>query len=246
MYTFPNNKKYIGKTCKTLSSRQGNNFKRYKSCTLLWNAIQKYGIDSIKQEILFEKDTTEIESCNVERYYIELYKTNANKYNNPSFGYNLTAGGEGLKDWIPTPERYQKLCEQLKINAIKNTGKKRTEESKQKMRNAKLGKKRGPLSEDHKKKISLANSKEKMTEETHIRRSESKKKKIIVTNNETNETELFSSIEEVSKKFSVSSSTVSRWCNKTRNPSINFTFNYYIPPTTTEREDILNKDDATV
>lgn len=246
MYTFPNNKRYIGKTCKSLISRQGNNFKRYKSCTLLWNAIQKYGIESIHQEILFEKDTTTKESCEIEQYYIEFYKTNANKYNNPSFGYNLTSGGDGLKDWKPSPERYQQLCEQLKLNAIKNTGSKRSEESKEKMRQAKLGKTRGSMPESQRKKISIANSRENMSEETRICRSESKKKKVVVTNNETGENKIYPSLYDVSIEFSVAITTVSRWCNKTRNPTINFTFNYYIPPTTTEREDTTHIGEATV
>lgn len=226
-YTFPNNKKYIGKTCRTLNKRQGNNFIRYKKCRLLWNAIQKYGIDSIKQEILFEKDTSSSEVCEIEKYFIELYKTNVNKYNNPSYGYNLTGGGDGLVGWKPTTERYQQLCKQLKEVTIKNIGSKRTEESKQKMREAKIGKKLNPLSEEHKRKISLANSKENMTEETRIRRSESKKKKIIATNKETNESEVFSSLEEASKRFNVRESSISRWCRKTRNPTVNFTFDYY-------------------
>lgn len=245
MYTFPNNKKYIGKTCRGLNGRQGVAFKRYKNCTLLWNAIQKYGFQSIKQDVLFEKDTYTKDACAMEMYYIELYKTNANKYKNPTFGYNLTAGGDGLTDWKPSPERYKKLCEQLKRNEANKIAAIKSDEIRQKMRLAKLGKKRNPLTEEHKRKISIANSKENMSIETQIRRSESKKKKVLVTNNETKEQMIFHSLEEVSEKFSVKCSSVTRWCKKIRNPSVNFTFDYYIPPSTTEREDLLIED-ATV
>ena len=54
MYTFPNGKRYVGKTKRTLAQRQGAEFKGYRHCTLLWNAIQKYGVENIKQEVLFE------------------------------------------------------------------------------------------------------------------------------------------------------------------------------------------------
>lgn len=238
MYTFPNNKKYIGKTCRRLSERQGLKFKRYKRCTLLWGAIQKYGYEAIKQEILFDQEATTKEVCELEKYYIEFYKTNANKYKNPAFGYNLTAGGDGLADWKPSPERYNKLCEQLAVIAENRRNKKVSKEARLKMRLAKLGKKHGPLSEEHKRKISIANSRENMSMETHIRRSESKKKKVLVINKETDERTIYNSIEEVSKVFSVRCSAVSRWCNKTRNPSVNYIFDYYVPPTTTEREDL--------
>lgn len=245
MYTFPNNKKYIGKTCRSLVSRQGLGFKRYQNCTLLWNAIQKYGYQAIKQEILFEKDTTAKEACDVEMYYIEFYKTNSNKYNNPTYGYNLTAGGDGLSEWTPSPERYKKLCEQLKQQEDKKLKAIKSEVVRNKMRLAKLGKKRPSMTEETKRKISFANSKENMSEATRIRRSESKKKKVLVTNNATGEKVIYHSLEEVCEQFSVRCSSVTRWCKKIRNPSVNFTFDYYIPPTTTEREDLL-LEDATV
>lgn len=245
MYIFPNDKRYIGKTCRQLSKRQGANFKRYKRCTLLWNAIQKYGCENIKQVILFENETTNKEACNIEMFFIEFFKTNVNKYNNPNYGYNLTSGGDGVSDWKPSPKRYKELCEHLKKYEAQKIQAIKSEDARNKMRLAKLGKKRQPLSEEHKKKIAFANSKENMSEENHIRRSESKKKKVLVTNNETGEKLVFNSLEDVSEKFSVRCSSVTRWCKKLRNPSINYTFEYYVPPTTTEREDLLIED-ATV
>lgn len=238
MYTFPNGKRYIGKTRRSLKRRQGPGFKYYENSRLLWDAIQEYGCESIQQDILVEGDLTEEMSGELEEHFIEKYKTNANKYNDPSYGYNLTSGGLGLKDWTPTPERYTQLCEQLKINSLNAIGSTRSEESRGKMRQAKLGKKLGPMSEERKQKISKANSRENMSEETRKRRSESKKKKVAVTNNKTGEVEIFDSLTTISDKFSVGSSTVTRWCKKTREPSVDYTFDYYKPPATTEREDL--------
>ena len=65
--------------------------------------------------------------------------------------------------------------------------------------------------EETKRKISFANSKENMSEATHIRRSESKKKKVLVTNNATGEKVIYHSLEEVCEQFSVRCSSVTRW-----------------------------------
>lgn len=94
MYTFPNGKRYVGKTSRTLRIRQGHNWENYDECPALFNAIQKYGIKNIKQEILVEGLMTKDESSEIEKYYIALYKTNCNRYRNPEYGYNLTDGGD--------------------------------------------------------------------------------------------------------------------------------------------------------
>jgi len=94
MYTFPNGKRYVGKTSRTLRIRQGHNWENYDECPALFNAIHKYGIENIKQEILVEGMMTKDESSEIEKYYIALYKTNCNRYRNPEYGYNLTDGGD--------------------------------------------------------------------------------------------------------------------------------------------------------
>jgi len=58
-----------------------------------------------------------------------------------------------------------------------------TEETRRKMSEAKKGVKRGPLSEEIKKKIGKANSLENISEETRKRKSEGHKKKVLVTDN---------------------------------------------------------------
>lgn len=226
MYTFPNGKRYIGKTMRRLSERQGSNFKRYESCTALKNAIQKYGIENIDQRVLFENDMPDEYASRLEQTCILLFKANCNKFNKPKYGYNLTDGGDGLLGWHPDEKRLQVLREQMRKFREQNIGSHPSEETRRKQSEAKKGKPGHALSEETKKKISIANSKENMTEETHIRRSNSKKKKIIATHCETKEVIIFNSGEDVAKYFDVASSTVTRWCKKQRKPSVDYIFDY--------------------
>lgn len=226
MYTFPNGKRYIGKTKRTLSERQGYNFTRYDSCTVLWNAIQKYGIENIQQEVLFENDMTDEYASRLEQICILLFKANCNKFSNPKFGYNLTDGGDGLIGWHPDEERLKVLRAQMYEFAEKRKGTHPSEETRKKLSNAKKGKKRGPMLESTKQKISKSNSRENMSEETRIRRSKSKKKQVVITHRETEEKIIFNSCEEASEYFHVSCATISRWCKNLRNPSVNYNFDY--------------------
>ena len=110
MYTFPNGKRYIGKTSRELCERQGSsNFADYRGNTLLWKAIKKYGSDSIKQDILVEDYMSDEQASIYEVQYIAEYKTNYCRYKNPSYGYNMTDGGEGAMGFIHTDEEKQKM-----------------------------------------------------------------------------------------------------------------------------------------
>lgn len=92
-----NNKVYIGITSKTLEyrksrhyidARQGKNYHFY-------SALLKYNkTDFIWEELLCSKDRKEI--LKQEQYFIKLYKSN-----NKEFGYNSTAGGEGVFGIVP-------------------------------------------------------------------------------------------------------------------------------------------------
>ena len=96
MYTFPNGKRYIGKTSSTLKDRQGgSNWSGYKHCSVLMRAVKKYGVENIIQEILFESFMTDEYAARLESICILLFKANCLKFSNPSYGYNMTDGGEG-------------------------------------------------------------------------------------------------------------------------------------------------------
>ena len=85
-HTTPNNKVYIGITGRSIERRwQGG--KNYKSSTYFYNAINKYGWDNIKHEILYINLSKE-EAEKIEIELIAKYKSNNNKY-----GYNIQTGG---------------------------------------------------------------------------------------------------------------------------------------------------------
>lgn len=168
-----NGKMYIGQTWYELSIRS-NAGNGYKGCTLLWNAIKKYGWQNFRYEFITFCGTQEISNY-LENFFIEKYKSNNRKY-----GYNLRNGGshgkhseetkekmslakkgkpspkKGKLGKIPSLETRQKLAIALKGN--KNSlGKKTTETTKKKLSIAMKGKKNRlgvKSSEETKQKIS--------------------------------------------------------------------------------------------
>lgn len=88
MHTSPSGKVYIGITCRPASVRWKSDGSGYKGHSYFWNAIQKYGWENFKHEILL-CGLSRAEASEKEREYIALYRSN-----DESFGYNLTSGGE--------------------------------------------------------------------------------------------------------------------------------------------------------
>ncbi len=145
-HTCPNGKVYIGISSNYSRRCVPGNYRH----NIRWtNAINKYGWDNIKHEILFENLTKE-EACQKE---IELIA----KYNSTDirFGYNINLGGN-----IPfsygkhlTEEHKQNLskankgrkasAEAVEKNRLGHLGKQHSEETKSKMSKAHLGKHTG-------------------------------------------------------------------------------------------------------
>ena len=94
MHTCPNGKKYIGLTRRKPQRRWGSKGTPYREHNKhFYSAIERYGWNNIKHEILFEGlDKTTAEWY--ERYYIELYKTTDRR-----FGYNHAEGGLVNSAW---------------------------------------------------------------------------------------------------------------------------------------------------
>ena len=89
-YTSPSGKVYIGITCRTQKERAGGlHGQRYNSCPAFAHAIQKYGWENFKYEIL-ENGLNEAEAKEKEIYYIKQYDSS-----NPKHGYNISKGGDG-------------------------------------------------------------------------------------------------------------------------------------------------------
>lgn len=79
-------KYYIGITHNSLKKRWGKHGQGYKGQTF-YRAIEKYGWDNIKHDVLYENLTQE-EAENLEIYLIEKYKSYDSRY-----GYNASYGG---------------------------------------------------------------------------------------------------------------------------------------------------------
>lgn len=85
-YTSPSGKSYIGQTCRSLKERAENNGCGYVGSSIFFSAIQKYGFDNFKVEILEEIELSKIDER--EKYYITLFNTIQ-----PN-GYNIQKGGK--------------------------------------------------------------------------------------------------------------------------------------------------------
>lgn len=128
-HTTPNGKVYIGITSLTIQRRKSSG---YANNPHFSRAINKYGWDNITTEILFDGLTRE-EACRLEITLIEQYQSNDER-----FGYNISSGGESHTgcSFTHTEEAKQKISEH----------------------NCRywLGKKRPPLSEQHKQTLTTS------------------------------------------------------------------------------------------
>jgi group I intron endonuclease len=131
-----NNKKYIGATS-DLVRRMYHHYKCNHHIGALHNAIKKYGAENFIVEIV-EQPSIEILYLR-EKYWIKFYNT----YND---GYNLTLGGDG-------GATYGMLH------------KKHSSQTKEKISRSLKGRIKGPLSKEHKDKISKTKSGKKQSEE---------------------------------------------------------------------------------
>jgi group I intron endonuclease len=137
-----NDKFYIGvtKSKYRFSQHMSSAFRGEKN-TPLYNSIRKYGRDNFKYEILESGNDYEYGWQVREPYYIKKLKPQ----------YNLTSGGDGIRDFTMPRD----IVEQI---AKKNTGKKRTMETRQRISQALTGM---TLPEEVKKKMSISALKSK-------------------------------------------------------------------------------------
>lgn len=103
MHTSPSNKRYIGITSQIPEKRWHKDGSGYKEQLYFWRAIQKYGWDNFKHEII-ATDKSFNEACEMEKDLIKQYKTYDDKY-----GYNCTLGGEGR---LLTNDQKEQLSQQ--------------------------------------------------------------------------------------------------------------------------------------
>lgn len=137
VHTSPKGKRYVGITSQPVKVRWGYQGHEYKDNSHFWNAIQKYGWDNFKHEIIAEDLTLEKASI-MECDLISKYNTM-----NSEYGYNHTTGGNWSR---PSPEIRKKLSIRIRESRADPEVRKKLSESL----------KGHPVSEETKKKISEA------------------------------------------------------------------------------------------
>lgn len=114
-----NSKKYVGITSQKVEYRW-NHGRAYTRNPHFKSAIQKYGWDGFEHIVLYDS-LTEHEAKAKEIELISKWQTRDRR-----FGYNSTAGGEGLTGYVPSDELRKKWSDL-------RTGTKRSDETKKRM-----------------------------------------------------------------------------------------------------------------
>ena len=145
MHTCPNGKKYIGITSQTPERRwqKGKGY-AYGSNPYFYNAIEKYGWDNIEHTILF-RNLTKDEAEEKEIELIKEHKTSQREY-----GYNIDLGGSScgkhseeykIRMSNMQKEIWERMPERRIAMSKLRSGTHLSEETKEKLRQANLGKK---------------------------------------------------------------------------------------------------------
>ena len=148
-HTSPSGKRYIGITCQR-PTRRWNGGNGYRQNPYFYNAILKYGWANIRHEILY-KGLSRDEACEKEIKLICSYKSN-----NPKYGYNLSAGGECGFSGCSWSEKQRRMAKIRMTGDRRCLGYKHTDETRKRMSESQLRRKRKPLTE-RQKAICIAN-----------------------------------------------------------------------------------------
>lgn len=237
-HTTPSGKVYIGITKQDVKQRwrDGNG---YKTQTLFYRAIEKYGWENINHEILFENLTQE-QANQKEIELIRQYRSN-----DAAFGYNIDNGGNAVGTF--SEEHIRKmilaqnnpaLTERKRQASVgeKNWfyGKTHTEEARRKMSEAKKGKPsnakgkrfsdeaRKNISEAHKGKPSPMKGKHFSEQARQNIKDAHQGKKILCV--ETNV--IYSSFLEASKQTGISNANICQCCKGKRKTAGGYVWRY--------------------
>jgi group I intron endonuclease len=163
-----NQKVYVGKTAFALRKRHLEHLAmvRYGDNSYFHNALRKNGPEIFEVCVVTFARSDE-EASELEKMFIERYRAT-----DPKYGYNLTAGGDGL---IPSEVTRGKLRAARIGKPSPAKGKRWSAESKQRASESHTGVKRGACSETTKDKIRAAKLKSSI-------RHEGKKHEVISQN----------------------------------------------------------------
>lgn len=200
-----NGRRYIGITCQKPEKRQKQG-KGYRTNIFFYNAIQKYGWDNFKHEILYDH-LTHKEACKKEIELISTYKT-ADRM----FGYNHTSGGEHYEHNEETRKRMSDSHKGKytgKGCAVRGRTFRHTDETKAKMSIA-ASKRRA--SDETRRKMSEAMKGKTLTEEQKCKISKANSKTIEQLTAEGDVVNVFSSLTEAGKMTGINIGSISSVC----------------------------------
>lgn len=214
MHTSPSNKRYIGITSQNPKRRWRKNGEGYKDHIYFWRAIQKYGWDNFKHEILYS-DLTKNEACQKEIELIANYNSN-----DTNFGYNISVGGEsGSKGYKYTEEQRKRMGENRKGEKNGMYGKHHTEESIEKARIKHL---RENLSPDTIYKMSITKKGKKRSNESIRKQIETISNKVICI-----ETSIvYDSTKDAGRLNNIDSSSIAKVCRGERKTAGGYHWRY--------------------
>lgn len=242
-HILPNGKVYIGIT-KNIKSRFYGKGSSYKNCVLFYRAINKYGWDNIKTEILLS-NLTQCQAEEKEIEYISKYKSNDSK-----FGYNILKGGnistndsqerrkkisKSLIEYYKTNKHSQESIERARQKKI---GVKFSSEHKQKLKDNHSGMTGKVFSEEHKRKISNSLKGKKFSEEHKRKPSKAKegktpwnainntKKPVMQFDKNGAIINTFTSMSEAERKTGIFNSSISNCCKGKRKTAGGYIWKY--------------------
>lgn len=214
MHTSPSNKRYIGITSQNPERRWRKNGYGYKDHLYFWRAIQKYGWDNFKHDILFTgltKDEAEQKEVELIAYYHS---------NNVNFGYNMSIGGEsGSKGYKYTDEQKKRMSDVHKGERNGMYGKHHTEDSIEKVRVKHL---RENLSSDTIYKMSIAKKGKKRNPESIKKQVEAISNKVICIETSV----VYNGTKEAGKLNNIDPSCIAKVCRGERKTAGGFHWRY--------------------
>ena len=208
-HTTPSNKVYIGITKLDVSKRWKNG-NGYKCNSYFTRAILKYGWDNIMHEVLYD-DLTKEQAEEKEMNLISFYKSDDHK-----FGYNIQHGGNSH---CVSEETKHKISKAMSDRKLSDETRKKLSELHKGNNNPMFGKR---LSEEHKRKISIAEIGHTTSEITKDKISNAKSKavKCIETNI------VYKSAREAEKKTGIKSSYIRVVCSGKRDTTGGYHWEY--------------------
>ena len=119
-HTTPSGKRYIGITCREDLNKRWRNGEGYSKNTPFGKAIEDFGWDNIKHEIL-DTNLDEFTAKCLEEYYIFSFRTFVGF--SDCNGYNMTLGGDGTIGREYTEETKNRISTSLIGRPSGTTGK---------------------------------------------------------------------------------------------------------------------------